>query len=264
MLPPVQESAAQIRCIAEINKRSAKVAGAMAKSIAGCGKDRIGGKIPGPAYPDVEACVNADPKGKVAKAQSKTTQGEQKACQGAAVPDYGYTSAASANTTASGDTILMFVDAFGLPFEAAFSYGAIDPAGGSCQRTVMKEMPKLLKAKLAGFNKCKKTSLASGRILRPNELGLCLGDLHNGQTKEGAKILKAQAKMTAAIDKSCALVATGSALPGACAAQPPAAVATCLEERVECRACLMLTTVDGFTYDCDVFDDGFANHSCVL
>jgi len=40
------------------------------------------------------------------------------------------------------------------------------------------------------------------------------------------------------------------------------ALATCIDQRVECRICLTLNAVDNMAVDCDSFDDGQVNLSC--
>ncbi len=51
------------------------------------------------------------------------------------------------------------------------------------------------------------------------------------------------------------------AFPG-CATDAAAALATCVDETVECRVCLALNRADDLARDCDLFDDGMLNASC--
>jgi hypothetical protein len=37
----------------------------------------------------------------------------------------------------------------------------------------------------------------------------------------------------------------------------------CVIDRVECRTCLMVNAMDGLAIDCDTFDNGAADSSCV-
>ncbi len=52
------------------------------------------------------------------------------------------------------------------------------------------------------------------------------------------------------------------AFPG-CGTVDPGALGLCLDARVECRVCLLLNTVDLLCMDCDLFDDGLLNGSCM-
>jgi hypothetical protein len=56
-------------------------------------------------------------------------------------------------------------------------------------------------------------------------------------------------------------VALDQAFPG-CGVANDAALGACLDERIRCRACLLLNAADGLARDCDVFDDGTADASC--
>jgi hypothetical protein len=62
--------------------------------------------------------------------------------------------------------------------------------------------------------------------------------------------------------RKCTGVSTARALPGACAGRTGGALATCIEERVNCRVCLSLNLLDDLAVDCDSFDDGQLNVSC--
>jgi hypothetical protein len=53
-----------------------------------------------------------------------------------------------------------------------------------------------------------------------------------------------------------------SSFPG-CATNDSEVLAACVDEIVECRVCRALNQADDLAVDCDLFDDGEANTSCL-
>ncbi len=112
---------------------------------------------------------------------------------------------------------------------------------------------------LKAFNKCERTAVRCSRV-DSGAMERCLGEDSRG------KIAKAcdptTGKIRSAIDKKCGAAGDLSiAFPG-CGAGDVTTLATCLDEIVECQACLALNKADALSRDCDDFDDGVVNSSC--
>jgi hypothetical protein len=78
---------------------------------------------------------------------------------------------------------------------------------------------------------------------------------------EKRKIEKAVNKLRDTVADKCEGISVSIAFPGTWAEAVDAA--ECIDQRVECRTCLMLNQMDGLTEDCDLFDDGAKNFSCL-
>lgn len=77
------------------------------------------------------------------------------------------------------------------------------------------------------------------------------------------KIAKAVTVLLETVEKQCAAVSVAAAFAETCSgAGGAAALAVCVDRRVECRTCRIVNGVDGLARDCDLFDDGTANASC--
>ncbi len=249
-------------CINAVNKETAKVEATQGKENAKCVKDAGKGKLTGTA----EACLTADRKGKVAKAQQKNVSGEASRCAGVA-PDFGYTSATNGNAVAVGEELDLLHDIYGSDLDAAVINASLDKGGASCQAAVSKAYEKLAVAKKKQFLACKKSGLsgkALPQIASAGDLAECIsGRIDSIAGDPKGKITKAVAKLVRTIAKKCAGVDMADAFPGTCAGRALIGeFAQCLDERVECRVCLMLNDLDAISADCDLFDNGVADASC--
>jgi hypothetical protein len=209
-----------------------------------------------------DACLIADRKGKVAKSGSKTSGDMIKRCIGVinVVADAPF-SASAINAAAELEEVDVFLDAFGAPFADAVLLTSVDPAGAKCQQSVAKSWKKCEDTLLKEFAKCAKTGLKERSVATPAALAACLGSDPKGKI---AKVCDPDTgRLRSSIEKRCVLPAVplNVALPG-CFAPDGLVLATCLENRIRCRACLAVN--DGFNAnaDCDVFDDVTDNGSC--
>jgi hypothetical protein len=246
-----QQSAAQQKCLNAVNKDGAAVARTQGKENVACLKGA-----------GTQLCLTADAKSKVLKAKNKTAADATKSC--GTPPDFGYTSAAIINGAASQGEIDLTADVFGPDLGPAVIGCNPNKAGCACQQKILKTVEQLASVKLAEFVKCKKAVLEAGTnsaaglvncIENPGTPGSIAAD-----TK--GKIAKTLTSLNAAITKTC--TPPGSAFPGNCTAFSGAALANCLDTQVECRVCQIIKAMDGLSVDCDLFDDGLLNTSCVV
>jgi hypothetical protein len=254
-----QQTSGQQKCLNAINKDGAAVAKTQGKETIGCHKAKGTGKLVGSA----QICLSADAKGKVLKAKSKTTADETKNCGTA--PGFGYTSAATINGAAVQGELDLEQDIFGADLDAATldCTAPATKAGCQCQQKVLKDVEKLVDTKLAEFVNCKKAALKAGATSAQ-----ALRDCVDNASTAGSiaadtkgKIAKAVTKVGATITKSCPV--TVGIFPGDCSAVTGAALATCLDVQVECRVCTIINEMDGIFVNCDLFDNGLADASCV-
>jgi hypothetical protein len=255
-----QQSADQQKCLNALNKNGAAVAKVQGQENVGCVKGIGTGKIPGSA----QACLTADSKQKVGKAQGKTTAAQTKSC--GTPPDFGYTSAGTVNTAAASEKVSLMADIFGAPLDPAVISCASNKAGCTCQQKALKSVEGLAAVKFSEFVKCKKAALKAGANAA-SALANCVSDAGTAGSiaaDSGGKITKAAQKLSDALVKSCVGISPDP-FPGDCAGQDPSngQLSTCLDQQVECRVCLTINSMDGLSVDCDLFDDGTANTSCV-
>ncbi len=242
------QNSAQQGCINALNKAGSKVAATQAKENAACLKNAGAGN-----EPDAQGCLIADAKLKVAKAKSKTDDADAKKC--ATAPDFGRAGVATVNGAAQDEEVALTGAVFGSNLTAAVILAASDKVGAGCQIAVLKAYEKVLATKLKIFLKCKKAGLKAGTITSPATLAACFDTV-----AADTSVAKAITKLASTVTKKCAGVTLGTAFPGDCASAVD--FPACVDERVECHACLMLDAMDALTRDCDVFDDGVANLSC--
>jgi hypothetical protein len=78
------------------------------------------------------------------------------------------------------------------------------------------------------------------------------------------KIAGKAAKLTNDVSANCGTVSIATRFPGDCSGSgSAAALGTCIERLVECDVCEAINDADGTNRDCDLFDDGVANGSCM-
>ena len=241
----------QAKCINSLNKAGAKVAAAQGKANTSCIKNAGKGKEANPT-----ACLTADAKGKVAKAEAKTIAAETKAC--GVVPDFGYTSGAGVNLAALSNEVALVGQVFGSDLESTIIDSKTDKNGAKCQAAVSKDYEKIVGTAFKLFIACKKAGLKAETVVSLDSLGSCLNDLI---TDVKGKIAKGVAKLTADVNKSCAPEQLDTIFPGQCVGEGD--FTGCVSRLAQCRVCLMVNAMDGTSVDCDVFDDATSNSSCV-
>ena len=236
-------------CALTLNKDLLKAATARNKALGGCLKDFAKGK-----NSDLAACIAADPKGKIAKAQAKAQAHEDSKCAG---PPVLIASGAASNMQAAADGAALSVEVlFGPDLNAAALKEADGKAAAKCQQKVVKRVTKCGELRLKAFNKCAKTALKNGGGLP--EVESCVAAL-----SADPKLDKACAKTSADLEKKCLArgVPLSSVFPH-CDTSSPQAAADCFDLPLRCQLCQDLNSAARLNADCDGFDDGAANGSC--
>jgi hypothetical protein len=243
-------------CMSTLNKQFATVAKAIGKDIFRCMKD--GG--------DIEACI-ATQSDKVTSLKFKTGTKFVSRCgafdnDGALRwPPFGATDDTTVNTVADDKELQLIRDIYGNDLNTT-----IGPATSGCQVAVTQRVQACQDTKVKWFNKCKKAGMKgkeapAGADLPfddATDIELCMG--HDPKSK----ISKACVTRTDDTIGGSKCVGTdlSAAFPG-CGTSDPGVLGDCLDRLVECRVCLALNTVDNLARDCDDFDDGVVNGSCV-
>jgi hypothetical protein len=253
-----QLSRDEAACLRAMNAGLLRVARAQSKEGTRCVQQGAKGKLAS----SIEACLTADPKGKVGKVAQKTLSDEGRRC--GAPASFGPDDAAAVNAAAIAAARDTLHDLFGPNADAAVLSKQADPAGARCQKALLKAASGCLSAKLADFNACKKAGARNGAITSSAELGACLGEDLRGHIAKACDDPARPDKIRRALDRKC--LAKGADLA---AALPPCGIAgdaeatfACLEPRIECRACQAVKLADALALDCDLFDDGLDNASC--
>ncbi len=212
----------------------------------------------------IESCLTADLKGKIARARAKTDSDLHKFCA-TERPDFGMSTASLSaaidivNEGAVLKELDLVRDLFGSDLDAVIEPVAGDKDRSECQLIVAKDVTKCQDAHLKAYATCKRLGLKSS-IQDAAGLEACVGEDPEG--KLAMTCSPADGKIARDLAKQCAEVDLAGAVPG-CASSDPAHVAACLNARVRCRACSTLNAVEDLNRDCNVFDDGVANQSCL-
>ncbi|MFQ5514943.1 MAG: hypothetical protein ACE5FG_10940, partial [Myxococcota bacterium] len=253
------QSQSRERCINALNKSFAKVTKAKGGVVCGCLKSASKGKL---GTVSIEACLLGDPKGKVAKAVAKTLAKESKRCP--LPPDFGPIDPNTVNAAALEKELDLLHDVFGSDVNGVIVVDPLNSPTAKCQLAAMKAAKKCQDAKLKAFNRCKKNGLKDRSLRSFLDLqNSCLGLGSAGIPDDGGKIAKAcSTKLLIAVTKKCGgSIDLSTAFPG-CPPGDAAALAACLDRKVECQVCRALNRVDRLVRDCDEFDDGVTNGSC--
>lgn len=247
------QSKAQQKCINAMNKGMAKVAGTELKAVAKCTADYAKGK-----NADAQACYTTSTK--VDTAQSKLCTSEPKKCT--ETPDFAYTGCNTAGGNAEYWGWQYAAEVFGeFDVNAGITPCSSDKAGCKCQAKALKAANKVYATRLKTFNTCKKNVLKdkTSPASTETDVSACL-DLDPKQ-----KIDKAVFKLGGAITKKCGTVATPFAT-GDCMNLTGSSLASCLDARTRCAACLTVQGSDNLFLgvDCDLYDDADnGNSSCL-
>jgi hypothetical protein len=256
------QTSAQQKCIITLNKDGAAIAKAQGGQNRVCMKAAGQGTIGSPAL----NCFVSDPKLKITKANEKTTKDNTKLCT-ETPPDFGYTDDGAVNSGGVSGRLNILPSLFGDPmnFDTVLVSCTTNAAACACQSKVYADTNKLADTKLAMFLKCKQAALKGGATS-----ATALEDCLNNPAVPGSlaadtkgAIAKGVAKLTADILSKCDGENVMNAFPGTCTGLNGAALGTCIDTFVECRTCQTIVRMDGLTLDCDLFDDGAANMSCV-
>lgn len=250
-LPPsFVQTKNQQKCILILNKNVRKVAQAQARETSLCVKAAAREPV------DLEACVIADTKQRLARAFAKTIKHHSKKCSEG--PDFGYATAQTINDASSSEALALAHDFFGEPIDVAVN--GLDESTIDCQARAIAAAERLVDAKLKAFGKCKKIGLKIAGIRNFVELAECLDATLPTASN---KLAKAELIFKEKVSDDCVLIDASIAFPATCAGETGAlSLANCLTAAADCRVCRMLNAADGMIANCDLFDDGLKNSSC--
>jgi hypothetical protein len=233
---------AQARCLVKLNGDFADLADFESSKIRSCIDQGARGKV------EVGSCIEADPKGALAKRQAKIAADDAKLCA-AAPPDFGYAGAGPGSAAAIESEQDLFDDVFGDPNDA------IPPKSAArdtvvCQESVAKALASCQHARRAEFLRCKASGLADQSITSADGLANCLGQDAKGAIARTCDPTTG-AIAVRAIPKSCTQrgVDLTVAFPG-CDTGDPAALAQCLDTSSQCEICSLFNDADSLGTTC--------------
>ena len=252
-------------CINKINNDGIKVQAAQLKVSDGCVSDAVKTQLnPGPT---ADACIDADPKGQVAKKRASTTSDITKKC--ATTPSIFFTGDTITNDAAEDGSKGLLRDVFG-PTLAALKSCDTNAAECACQVKVSNRVSKMVRAMGKIWLQCKKDALTAGGAFAPTgattnpQLEQCLtnaaltGGLSVAADTKG-KIASAAGQLQDTASQFCGAGSVDEFAGGQCAgfSTPPtidaAGLTTCLRNQAECRFCEMINETDALNVDCDAW-----------
>jgi hypothetical protein len=212
----------------------------------------------------VEACLQADRSGSLAKATARSASDEAKSC-GTPFPDFGATDASTVNAAGVEEQTRLIRALLGSGLDGSVLSEVTDRDASRCQQFVSRSVHRCQDTRLKEFNKCKKSGLKDGSINHSVALEGCLAEDRRGRIARMCDPVAG--RIRSAIDKECTGLDFSRAFPElgltpGCGTSDHYERARCLDEIVECRVCLMLNRADGLNRDCDELDDGTVNQSC--
>jgi hypothetical protein len=248
------------KCVNSINKGAAKVAKSQGGDTSSCIKNAGKGKLlPGQT---IEQCVVSDPKGKVDKAIGKIQT--DKCPSPPAFPDL----ISTTDQQVIGDLMvakeLALVHAiFGTDLDES---GLIvscddDKPGCGCQAAVIKAAQKCQDTKLKEFGACKKNAikvkkdpLPAGALNAAELQDACMGTGSGSIPDPKNKISGKCADF--GTGKKCGGLDLATYFPGTPSVGE-------IDIAIECEVCKVLNALDGLSRDCDEFDNGLTDGSCL-
>lgn len=252
------QSGAQQRCIRTLNQGFQRIDKVQAGEARRCLKEAAADAIAG----SIVACLRSDPDGRVRKQRFRNIARALRRC--GEVPDFGPTDVATSNAVGIRSQGALLEDVFGPDLETVLAREVDAETTSECQRFIYAAVDSCQRAKLKRFRRCVKTGLARGSVASEAGLESCAEGLGTGTGDGTTRRLCGPGNLRTRLAGRCTAkgVDLGAAFP-ACAGGDAAAVVQCLDRIVDCRVCLSLNRVDFLDRDCDAFDDGESNGSCL-
>ncbi len=248
----------QQNCVNTMNKNGAKVNNQQLKDNQQCLQDFQKEKL---GMMSFDACTVADRKGKVAKAEVKTEDGEAKKCDPLApdTPDFAYTDATTVNNAAVDGAQALVDTLFDDPATGLVTK-SVNKDTAKCQLTMLKETNKLEYTTLKQINKEKKAAIKDEMV----DSAAALESRLQAAFSSNKAITNGQESFAKKVDKSCQnLLNPAGAFPGDCADANLANVIECAIEASICEACKKINAFDDLDLDCDLADDQASDGSCL-
>ncbi len=253
----------QQKCVSALNKDLEKVTATFSKHILSCMKSWQKQSL----STTMEVCVLDDTKNKKLKAAARVSTDLLKRCTGSdksgipKLPYYGPVDDVEIVDAGEAKEPDLFHDIYGPDLNVSLIFDDDDPFGSKCQQSIAKTLTKCQSTTMREFNSCKKSGMKAEAITDATSLGACLGVDAKGKIAKACS--PTTGKVLSDINSRCVPLAVdlAAAFPG-CNEAVPGDLATCIDERVKCRTCLVLNAADNLTNDCDLFDNGVADVSC--
>lgn len=262
------QSPAQQKCINAMNKNGSKLNDAQCIDNRACIKDHGQGRLD---MMTAEACLTADRLGKINKRELKTGAHETAFCTTPnVVPNFAKESSTIVNAAAEESSIEMLHDIFGDPIDGGLAVCNLAPDACYCQRFMSKWIHKLHSTMPRIFRKCKKAALKVGKLPFVNgatsaaDIEDCWDDpsiLISVAANPNNQIGKITANLAAEYQTLCVDKSVDTTVFPGCPGGGNTSL-NCVIDRVECRTCLMINTMDGLAIDCDTYDNGALDGSC--
>ncbi|HYC54480.1 MAG TPA: hypothetical protein VEL28_06045 [Candidatus Binatia bacterium] len=256
-----QLSTTQQNCVAGMNKAGASVALAQGKQTRDCVRLGHAGLLVGTA----EACVGTD--GSVVSARKSSTVAKYFALCDASPPSFAHTGPDTVNFASQHGEIALARDLFGNDLDAALPDCTANKDQCLCQKKVLTAAEKIAGLARKAFVGCKKTALPAA--LDAGDVADCVTDAGLAGSiaaarAAGGKIAAKSVKLRKAVELICDdRGVTAGSFPGSCSGLGGEGLLHCIDSRIACRVCRSFGTIDALELDCDAFDDGLSNSSCV-
>jgi hypothetical protein len=266
------QTSAQQKCLTSLYGAAGKVGKAQGKLDSKCVKARQAFATEQLGNEDqvqtVDACPTNDPKGAVAKTAVAVANTEIDRCT-AEPPSFGAANADRIAGAASSQARAMLRDLFGPNLHWTILGKATHPdkAGVACQPTIVKNVGALYDTLWKSLGKAAKGALAGKTgpaVTTSGELETAVLTALAADTK----ITKTPTKLTDSVAATCGATTQqlidmfrGRCMPTA--STTAAQLGACAVSSTRCHFCRAITSSAGLSPDCDAFDDGVANDSCV-
>ena len=268
------QSDAQQSCLNALYKAAASVAKTQGKANTQCMKFRQAGSLESLGNEDQErtadACLTNDRKGQLAKKTAALGAVEADDCT-AMPPNFGAASADQIAGGAASQSRAILRDLLGPNLQQLVVNKSVyeDKAGTACQPTASKSTARLYDTLWKEASSAAKKALAGKDAPAvSNGAQLQAAVLAALTTDAKGKIAKGTTKLTEAFAKTCGATARprvrmfhGKCVPSPSTTGPQ--LAACAVSATRCRFCRALNAATASSIDCDAFDDGGANASCV-
>jgi hypothetical protein len=256
------QEAGQRRCIAKLNQAAARVAKAQGAVGRACLAAFAAGRPEDVGSPaSAQLCLDADPFGKVSRAEAKTLARETKSCSDP-LPEFGHTAGADLNTAVRTQARNLVVELFG-DLDAAIAAAGSSAEAAHCQAAVLAVAVKVQDKTWAAAVRAKKLALATATS------GPELAQALASAVGTDPRLARLRSRLAARVAEACAgIVLDGLVTVFGCgpdATSSPEALGACVGHSASCAVGFGLAEADGLfaDLDFDLFDDGLANESCL-
>jgi hypothetical protein len=250
-----------------MNKNGEKVNKAQLKENERCLRAYQAGNLNQPTY---EACINADEKGRVQRAEKRTMDREVRKCDSLdEPPPFAYTNWETVNPAAVAGARELVYWIFGGPpvSDDDLVTRAENKQLARCQLEMLKRGDRLENIVLKEVNKAKKQAIKDASVTSDAALE---AELENVFILN-KRITGAQDRLVRHVDRKCSVLQTppSTVFPGECGDVDTNSglshlrqVEVCVIGAARCEACLKINAFDGLDMDCEIADDGVDNGSC--